>query len=215
MSEKPLVTTIERQQFQAASETVVEWTPAKIRETFGEEDDTSLVLALLEKCERLEAALQRCRKVFMGFECRDIVADIDASLEGEHGPSLKSLRGMASLPPGKTSEQIVEDSRGPVRFDEPRDREWILAMAEALGTRGGHEVPIVPEAEPFRRLFDSIRARQITVANAAIEKAAALEADIAPHRTRALKLTATMPRHLGKHFVQALCDEIERLRGGA
>ena len=109
VSEKPLVTTIERRHYQAAAETVVEWTPAKIRETFGEEDDTSLVLALLEKCEQLE--------------------------------------------------------------------------------------------------------RELTVANVTIEKAAVFEADVAPHRTRAFKLLATTPRHLGKHFVQGLCDEIERLRG--
>lgn len=40
---------------------------------------------------------------------------------------------------------------------ERRDRDWILAMAEALGTSSGHKVPIVPETAPFRELFAAVR----------------------------------------------------------
>lgn len=39
-----------------------------------------------------------------------------------------------------------------------RDADWVLAMADALGHDSGYNVPIVPEAEPFRKLFAEIRA---------------------------------------------------------
>jgi hypothetical protein len=38
-----------------------------------------------------------------------------------------------------------------------RDTDWVLAMAEALGTDSGYSVPIVPTAEAFRELFAAIR----------------------------------------------------------
>jgi hypothetical protein len=48
-----------------------------------------------------------------------------------------------------------------------RDKDWILAMADALGMQSGFNVPIVPEPEPFRKLFAEIRAP--SVANAAMK----------------------------------------------
>ena len=41
-----------------------------------------------------------------------------------------------------------------------RDKDWILAMGHALGLNSGFNVPIAPEAEPFRKLFAEIRERQ-------------------------------------------------------
>lgn len=38
-----------------------------------------------------------------------------------------------------------------------RNTDWVLAMAEALGTDSGYSVPIVPTAEAFRELFAAIR----------------------------------------------------------
>lgn len=37
-----------------------------------------------------------------------------------------------------------------------RDRDWILAIAHALGLDSGHFVPIVPEVEPLKRLFAQV-----------------------------------------------------------
>jgi hypothetical protein len=42
--------------------------------------------------------------------------------------------------------------------DDSRDRDWILAMAEALGTDSQYMVPIVPSVEAFRTLFAAVRA---------------------------------------------------------
>ena len=50
-----------------------------------------------------------------------------------------------------------------------RDRDWVLAMAYALGTDSGHDVPIVPKIEPIKALFDAVRA---TARNDALEEAA-------------------------------------------
>jgi hypothetical protein len=41
-----------------------------------------------------------------------------------------------------------------------RDRDWILAMAHALGTDSGFNVPIVPTVEQFKLLFAAVRAQQ-------------------------------------------------------
>jgi len=40
---------------------------------------------------------------------------------------------------------------------DDRDRDWILAMAYALGLDSGYEVPIVPEVEVFKRFFAALR----------------------------------------------------------
>jgi hypothetical protein len=40
---------------------------------------------------------------------------------------------------------------------QARDTDWVLAMAEALGTDSGYSVPIVPTADAFRELFSAIR----------------------------------------------------------
>ena len=37
-----------------------------------------------------------------------------------------------------------------------RDRDWVLAMASALGTNSGYMVPIIPEPKPFEELFAAI-----------------------------------------------------------
>lgn len=37
-----------------------------------------------------------------------------------------------------------------------RDNEWVMAMAEALGTNSGFTVPIVPDSFAFRALFADI-----------------------------------------------------------
>jgi hypothetical protein len=39
-----------------------------------------------------------------------------------------------------------------------RDKDWILAMAAALGANSGFAVPIVPTVEAFKALFHDIRA---------------------------------------------------------
>ena len=38
-----------------------------------------------------------------------------------------------------------------------RDKDWILAIGHALGLDSGFKVPIVPEVEPFQRLFAELR----------------------------------------------------------
>jgi hypothetical protein len=38
-----------------------------------------------------------------------------------------------------------------------RDKDWVLAMAHALGLDSGFEIPIVPEVEVFKRFFASLR----------------------------------------------------------
>lgn len=40
-----------------------------------------------------------------------------------------------------------------------RDADWVLAIGHALGLDSGYEVPIVPEPEPFKRLFAEVRRR--------------------------------------------------------
>ena len=40
---------------------------------------------------------------------------------------------------------------------QDRDRDWILAMGHALGLKSGFDVPIVPEVEPFQRMFAAVR----------------------------------------------------------
>lgn len=72
------------------------------------------------------------------------VAQRGQSNEGTHGP----LDRPAS----------PEPAGGP-DWDAKRDLEWILAMAEALGTNSGLSVPIVPDVEAFRKLFEEVRAR--------------------------------------------------------
>lgn len=37
-----------------------------------------------------------------------------------------------------------------------RDKDWILAMAEALGSDSGFVIPIVPEARLFEELFEAV-----------------------------------------------------------
>jgi hypothetical protein len=46
----------------------------------------------------------------------------------------------------------------PAPHANSRDRDWILAMAEALGTDSQYTVPIVPSVEAFRTLFAAVRA---------------------------------------------------------
>src|SRR3990167_7649714 len=41
---------------------------------------------------------------------------------------------------------------------DDRDKDWILAMGYALGLNSGHEIPIVPEVEVFKRFFAALRA---------------------------------------------------------
>lgn len=41
-----------------------------------------------------------------------------------------------------------------------RDADWVLAMAQALGTDSGYSVPIAPTPEAFRALFDALRTTQ-------------------------------------------------------
>jgi len=59
---------------------------------------------------------------------------------------------------GSTFEAIRDLALSSLRTNDERDRDWILAMAAALGTDSGYKVPIVPKPEPFRELFDSLRA---------------------------------------------------------
>jgi hypothetical protein len=40
-----------------------------------------------------------------------------------------------------------------------RDRDWILAMGDALGLDSGFSVPIIPETAPFKKLFADITER--------------------------------------------------------
>lgn len=40
-----------------------------------------------------------------------------------------------------------------------RDADWALAMAQALGADSNYEVPIVPDPDAFRKLFNNIRDR--------------------------------------------------------
>lgn len=47
---------------------------------------------------------------------------------------------------------------------EARDRDWILAMAAALGMGSGHHVPIISEPEPFRELFAAVRREALLAA---------------------------------------------------
>ena len=44
-----------------------------------------------------------------------------------------------------------------------RDKDWVLAMAYALGLDSGYEVPIVPEVEVFKRFFAALRAGRAKV----------------------------------------------------
>ncbi len=48
-------------------------------------------------------------------------------------------------------------SRGVAPPDDARDRDWILAMAAALGTDSGFHVPIAPTKEAFAQLFAAVR----------------------------------------------------------
>lgn len=41
-----------------------------------------------------------------------------------------------------------------------RDADWIWAIAQALGTDSGFNVPIVPDVEAFRKLFEAVRAKE-------------------------------------------------------
>jgi hypothetical protein len=57
----------------------------------------------------------------------------------------------------------AENDKLKARLDElqsRRDRDWVLAMAAALGSDSGFSVPLVPEAEPFRKLFASLVERE-------------------------------------------------------
>jgi hypothetical protein len=42
---------------------------------------------------------------------------------------------------------------------EKRDQDWVLAIGHALGLDSGFEIPIVPEVEPFKELFEAIKAK--------------------------------------------------------
>lgn len=42
-----------------------------------------------------------------------------------------------------------------------RSEDWVLAMGAALGLGSGYQVPIVPNTEAFKMLFDQIRATQV------------------------------------------------------
>lgn len=56
----------------------------------------------------------------------------------------------------KLKERIEELEASNAR----RDRDWVLAMASALGTNSGFSVPLVPEAAPFRKLFAALVERE-------------------------------------------------------
>lgn len=62
-------------------------------------------------------------------------------------------------PSPQVSERLSEV--GPFQGESElmkRDRDWVLAMAYALGVDSGFNIPIVPEPAPFRTLFAEIRA---------------------------------------------------------
>ena len=90
-----------------------------------------------------------------------------------------------------------------------RDTDWVLAMGAALGTDSGHYVPIVPEVEPFRKLFAALA----STSGAEPVAAHALTAtSVAAHESANLSDNATPPvvqpaRQL--HSISSI--EIERL----
>lgn len=50
---------------------------------------------------------------------------------------------------------VVEPAE-PESVTAKRDSEWVWAMAQALGTNSGLSVPIVPDVEAFRKLFEKL-----------------------------------------------------------
>ncbi|GMV18617.1 MAG: hypothetical protein AMXMBFR56_68410 [Polyangiaceae bacterium] len=95
------------------------------------------------------------------------VAQRGQSNEGTHGP----LDRPAS----------PEPAGGP-DWDAKRDLEWILAMAQALGTDSKFNVPIRPDVEVFRKLFEQVRARASVHAEwAEIPRPANLGSGLEPH----------------------------------
>ena len=65
------------------------------------------------------------------------------------------LRAAKSL--GERIIKLGTERDAAVAAVENRDRDWILAMGHALGLDSGYEVPIVPEPEPFKRLFAALK----------------------------------------------------------
>lgn len=95
------------------------------------------------------------------------VAQRGQSNEGTHGP----LDRPAS----------PEPAGGP-DWDAKRDLEWILAMEQALGTDSKFNVPIRPDVEVFRKLFEQVRARASVHAEwAEIPRPANLGSGLEPH----------------------------------
>jgi hypothetical protein len=68
---------------------------------------------------------------------------------------LRELCGQLTSPATPTATASQESSS-----PHGRDADWALAMAQALGTNSGYSVPIVPDADAFRKLFDAVRASQ-------------------------------------------------------
>lgn len=61
---------------------------------------------------------------------------------------------------------------------ESRDKDWVLAMGYALGLESGFNVPIVPEQDPFRSLFDAVRAQALEEAAKICERGAAVSVSL-------------------------------------
>lgn len=92
-------------------------------------------------------------------------------------PLIYMSKELAEAAPFRVSDVVevdlevkaTQETTGPFAGEsasQKRDRDWILAMAAALGTDSGFNVPIVPEAEPFRDLFAAVRAQPVEPAEA-------------------------------------------------
>ncbi len=124
------------------------------RDGHQQNDSAHLIERLRKECKR--------HGVDLCPECardRSQAADRIATLEREvvelrssSGPNYYQLRERA-----EKAERELAAARAKV---EQRDREWILAMAFALGTDRNYPIPIIPECEPFAALFAAIAARQ-------------------------------------------------------
>lgn len=101
----------------------------------------------------------------------DVVASAELLGGGVWSPSV-------SATPETVSLIRARDAAVSAVTVERRDRDWLLAMADALGTGSGYRVPLVPESEPFRELFAVVRREALAPFAWAIAEAFRCEKDI-------------------------------------
>jgi hypothetical protein len=101
----------------------------------GQRVGSAALHTLLEYCERAED----CQ---MGTLAIDLVQRL--------------VNEALSTSPTTPTATASQESSSPLG----RDADWALAMAQALGTNSGYSVPIIPDVDAFRKLFDAFRASQ-------------------------------------------------------